>query len=149
MYLRGYSIFGSLAEYLLCVFHGEEASIAEYIHEVGEAFFGDSWQHLVADEVYIFGPASFIGSTDSVCAEEVGLHCDWRSFLDASDDAQHLEFIFHGKAISALDLHGSGAHGHDFAYTHHGLFIELVLGGRVQQVGGIEDSAASGSDLFI
>ena len=149
MYLRGYSIFCCLAEYLLRVFHGEESCIAEYVHEVGETFFGDSWQHLVADEVYIFRLASLVCASDCVCAEEVGLHCDRSGLLDASDDAQHLELVLHGQAVSALDFHGSGAHGHDFAYTHHGLLIELVFGGRVQKVGGIEDSAASGSDLFI
>ena len=149
MDLRGDAVFCSGSEDLVRVLHSEESRVAEHVHEVGETFFGYPWQHFVAYEIDIFRLASFIGATDSVRAKEIGLDSDRCSLLDAAYHPQHLELIFDSKSVSALDLYRSGTHGHDFAHADHGLLVELVLGGRVQQVGGIEDSAAACGYLLV
>ena len=69
--------------------------------------------------------------------------------LDAVDDAQHLEFVHGVEAVPALDLDGAGTLGNHLVHARHGLPEEFIFGGLVQQVGGVEDAAAPGRDLFV
>ena len=84
-----------------------------------------------------------------MCAEEVGLHGQRSRLLDASDHAKHLQLILHCQSVAALDFDGSGTHGHDLTDSYHRLFVEVVFRGVVQQIGRVEDSAATCCDLLI
>ena len=129
--LRGYTVFCSLFKDPCGFFNGEESLVAEYIDEVGEAFCGNSRQHLVADKVNIFALATPVGASDGVSAEEICPYSDRSGFLYATDYAKHLKLIFHGQTIAALDFDGSGSHGHDLIHTLHGLSVEFILRRRM------------------
>ena len=82
-------------------------------------------------------------------SEESGTDGDRRSFADATDHPQHLEFILGRKTVAALDLDAARTHCDDLADTFHRLLVKLVLGSFVQAVGGIQDAAAPLGDLFV
>ena len=65
------------------------------------------------------------------------------------NDAQHLQLVGRSQPVAALDLHGTRPHGGDLADTPHRLAVELLFGGAVQQVGGIEDAPAAAGDLLV
>ncbi len=51
--------------------------------------------------------------------------------------------------VTALDLHAARTHADDFAHAPHCLPVELLLGSLVQQVGGIENPAATPGDFLV
>ena len=91
----------------------------------------------------------FIGPAYGMSSEESGTDGDRRSFADATDHPQHLEFILGRKTVAALDLDAARTHCDNLADTFHRLLVKLVLGSFVQAVGGIQDAAAPLGDLFV
>ena len=81
--------------------------------------------------------------------EERGFDGDGDAAADAVNDPEHLQFVFRVESVAALDFEGGRPHGHHFPYADHGLGIEFVFGGPVEQVGGIEDAAAAPGDFLV
>ena len=93
---------------------GEEACVAEHVHEIG--VFRSLW-HQVDHFLHI----SFFGvaPADGVGSQECGAHKDGDAFAYAADDAQHLQFAFLAESVAAFDFNRSGAGGHHFFHALH------------------------------
>lgn len=114
------------------VFGGEEARVAEHVHEVGKL--RGAWHHID----YLFDvllPAQAAGH--GVGAEESRADEGAAILAKPFYDAQHLHLAILAEPVSALDFNGSGAEGHHLPHPDKGLPIELVFGRRSQQVGGV------------
>ena len=126
-----------------CFVGSEEAFIAEHVYEVGKTFFCHGRQHIVDDVVYIFGLATSIFTTNSMCTEEVGNDLDRSSLLYATNNTQHLQLVFKIQAVAALYFHRTRTFANNFVYSLHCLFVEFVFRKFVQAVGRIEDTATT------
>ena len=126
------------------VFDGEEAFFAEDIDEIGVS---GGFRHHPAYGSHII----FLGVAAAyrVRAEESNLDHGGGGGFDAVDDAEHFQLIDGIEPVSALDLDGTGALRDHFTDALHRLAVEFVFRGLVQQVGGVEDTAATGGDLFV
>ena len=126
------------------VFYCKKAFVAKDVHKVG--IFcrlgnkADDHVHIVLVRV---APSHGVGS------QEGTLHGGRDAPFDAVNDPQHLHLALGAQAVAALDLKGYGAFVHHFLHAHHGLAEELVLGGLVQKVRRVEDSAAPRRYLLI
>ena len=149
MDLRGDAVLGSLAQDSVCVLDCEEALVAEYVHKIRQSFLGNARQHLVAYKVHILALTASVGPSDRMCSKKVRPHGNWGCLLDTSYHTQHLEFVLDSKSVAALDFHGTCTHGHDLAHADHRLLVNFIFRGLVQQVCGVEDSAATCSNLFV
>ena len=86
--------------------------------------------------------AKFMGEAHGMGAQEGAFDGRGNRFPDATDDAEHLELVFRVKAVTALDFQGYRTFFHHFLHAYHGLLVQLVLRSSMQQVAGIEDTAA-------
>ncbi len=93
---------------------GEEACVAEHVHEIGVF---RSLRHQVDHFLHI----SFLGvaAADGVGSEEGGTHDCRYAFTDALYDAQHLELSFRAEAVAAFDFQACRAGGHHFFHALH------------------------------
>ncbi len=96
------------------VFGGEEARVAEHVHEICQL-------RRTGYEVNHFLHVGFLGvaAADGVGSEEGGTHDCGYAFSDALYDAQHLELSFLAEAVAAFDFNRSGAGGHHFFDALH------------------------------
>ena len=127
----------------------KEALVAEDVDEVGQPFAGHGGDHLAADQIDILRLPAAVGACNGMGAEEGGPHFQRCGLADAADHAQHLQLVFGRETVSALDLDAAGSHRRDLPDTLHGLPVELLLGGVVQPVGGVQDPAAAACDLLV
>lgn len=93
---------------------GEEARVAEHVHEICQL-------RRTGYEVNHFLHVGFLGvaAADGVGSEEGGTHDCGYAFTDALYDAQHLEFSFRAEAVAAFDFYACRAGGHHFFHALH------------------------------
>ena len=149
MNLRHKSVAGGRFEDAGRLLDREEALVAEDIDILGQPLAGHGREHFAADEVYVLCLAPDVGAPNGVRPEEGGAHLERCRLADAADDAQHLQLVLGREAVAALDFHGAGAHADDFADALHRLAVELLLGGGVEPVGGVENTPAAARYLFV
>jgi hypothetical protein len=82
-------------------------------------------------------------------AEEGGADGHGRLLGHAADDAQHLQFVFRGEAVTAFDFGGTRSRFHHLPQARHGFFVEFLFAGRVQAVCRVEDATAAAGDLLV
>ena len=121
-------------------FGREKALVAKHIDEIGQALASDFGQHLIDNQIDVFGLPSGIFATDGVRPKKRCHDLQRCRLLDAPNDAQHFQFVSGVQAVAALDFDGSRAFSDDFADAPHCLFVEFVFGKFVESVGRIEDS---------
>ena len=126
------------------ILDGEEPFVAENVHEI--SVFRRLGHH-VDHRLHVL--LVRVAAADGMGPEEGDADERRDGLLDAADDAQHLEFVRRVESIAALDFDGAGALAHHLADAGHRLLVEFVFGSSVQQVGGIEDPAATGGDLLV
>ena len=68
---------------------------------------------------------------------------------DAPYHAKHLQLVLEPQPVTALYLQGGRALCEHLTNTHHALLEQFVLGCIVQQVRGVQYSAAAGRDFFV
>ena len=103
-------MLGSLQD-AVRIFHGEEAFVAEDVHEIG--IFGRLRQH-VDDGLDIFLVG--IAPPHGVSSQESAFDGGGNVLPDAADYAQHLEFIGRIEPVAAFDFQRHGAFGHHFLH---------------------------------
>jgi len=147
--LRAQTVLDALHQDALGLLGGEEALVAEDVHEVGELLSGHHRDHLVDDEIDVAVGIVLVEQRHRVRAEEVGLDGERGVLFQLADDAQHLEFVFGGEAVAALDLARARAEGGHLLQPLPSLVVEFLFGGLVQPFRGVEDAATAFEDLLV
>ena len=136
-------------QHAVCFFGREEALVAENIDEVSQVFLGNSGQHFVHNQVYIFCLSALIGTSNGMRTQERGNHSQGRRLLDSAYHPQHFQFVIGIKSVATLDLHGTRSLLNNLAYAFHRLPVEFVLRHLVQPVSRIQDAPATTGNLGI
>ncbi len=149
MDFRLHAPLGGLFKHAGSFCRGKEPFVTEHIHIVGQALTSHFRNHFTAHEVNIFTLTSLIGTPHGMRAKKRGLDLNRGGFLDAANNPEHLKFIIGGKAVAALDFHSARTFGDNLVDTTHSLTVKLIFGCGMQQVGGIQDTSATGGNLLI
>ena len=129
------------------LFDGEEALVAEYVDVVGQLLFGYGRNHLIDQQINVFGLR--ILTAYGVCTEEGGFDLEWRCLLQTADDAQHLQLVGRIEPVAAFHFYATRTLADDLVSATQGLAIEFVFAQFVEMVGRIEDAAAAAGDLGV
>ena len=149
MHLRNHTVPGSGLEDTGGILHSEESLLYENIHVVCQSLGGDGRHDLTDYLFHIPLPVAFITGRHGVGPEEGGADPERSLLLHPAGDPEHLDLILDGEAVTALDLHRTGAQGDYLMRTDQGLLQEVILRGIVQQLHRIEDTAAPAGNLLI
>ena len=128
---------------------GEADPLAERIHRVREAGFGDRRQHLLDHEVDIGALPAGIFRGQGVRAEEGGLDIDRQCLAEPPGDAELLELGVGVEPVARLDLDRGDPFVHQIAESRHRRFVERFVVGLPCSPHGRDDPAARLGDLLV
>ena len=146
---RPQTVLDALHQDALGLLGGEEALVAEDVHEVGELLGRHHRNHLVDDEIHVAVGIVLVEQRYRMGSEEVGLDGERGVLFQLADDAQHLELVLGGEAVAALDLARARAEGGHLLQPLPCLVVELFFGCLVQPFRGVEDAAAALEDFLV
>ena len=115
------------------LFDGKEALVAEDVDVVGQLLFGHGRNHLIDQQINVFGLR--ILTPYGVCTEEGGFDLEWRCLLQTADDARHLQLVGRIEPIAAFHFYATRTLADDLVSAAQGLAIEFVLAQFVEMVG--------------
>ena len=115
------------------LFDGKEALVAEHVDVVGQLLFGHGRNHLIDQQINVFGLR--ILTPYGVCTEKGGLDLERRCLLQTADDAQHLQLVGCIESVAAFHFYATRAFADDLVSATQGLPIEFVLAQFVEMVG--------------
>ena len=144
---RAQAVLRSSFQNTRSILYGEEAFFAEYVHEIGQTLGRHCRDHFVADLGHIIFPSHI--ARHCVSAEEGSADFRRNRLGNATDHPQHLEFVLGVQAVAAFDFNRTRAFGHHLPHPLQALPVKFVFRSGVEQVGGIQDSAATSSNLGI
>ena len=147
--LRAHTPSGSSLEHAGRLVGGEETLVAEHVDKVGQLLAAHLGNHLFCNKVYVFSLSARIGTSHGMGTQKSGNNFQWGGFLDATDDAQHLQFVLGVQSVATLYFNGSRPLTDDLVDAHHGAFEEFVLTQLMQAVGTVQDASAATGYLGI
>ncbi len=136
-------------EDLLGLGQAEGDALAEHVHRVHQAFFGQRGKHLAADQIDVVLAAAGVFRWQRMRAQEGGAHGDAAGLAQPPRGAQLLALVLQRQAVAGFDLDGAHALVQQRLKPRQGLREQFVFRSGARGFHGGDDASAGPGDLFV